>query len=155
VPILNDAADDGDRTVILTLSNPGGGALLSARGTATLTITDNDAGGTIQFGATNYNVSESGGSVTVTVTRSGGSASVASVDYATSNGTATAGADYTATSGSLTFAAGRTSRTFTVAIANDGTAEANETIALTLSNPAGGAVLGTRSSATVTIVDND
>jgi hypothetical protein len=129
--------------------------LLSARSTATLTITDNDFGGTIQFSAANFNVTESGGSVTVTVTRSGGSASGVTVDYATSNGTATAGLDYTATNGTLSFAAGQTSRTFTVSIANDGTPEANETILLTLSNPAGGAVLGTRSSATVTITDND
>ena len=41
------------------------------------------------------------------VTLSRASSSTVTVDYATSDGTATAGSDYTATSGTLTFRAGR------------------------------------------------
>ena len=73
----------------------------------------------------------------------------ATVDYATSHGTAGT-ADYTETIGTLTFTpsryvyddaggytytAGRTSETIRVPIANDGLAEADETFTLTLSNP--------------------
>jgi hypothetical protein len=42
IPIINDTLDDGNRTVLLTLSNPGGGAILGALSTATLMISDND-----------------------------------------------------------------------------------------------------------------
>ena len=37
------------RTVNLTLTNAGGGALLGARDIAVLNIADNDVGGSIQF----------------------------------------------------------------------------------------------------------
>ena len=56
------------------------------------------------------------------------------VDYATSNGTATAGQDYTATSGTLTFNAGDTARTITVPLLNDAIDDGGETMTLTLSN---------------------
>ena len=57
------------------------------------------------------------------------------VDYATSDGTATAGADYTAASGTLTFAPGETEKTVTVATTSDEEEEDGETLTLTLSNP--------------------
>jgi hypothetical protein len=155
VPILNDTLDDGNRTVLLALSNPTGGATLGAQSSATLTITDNDTGGTIQFSAATYSVNETGGSAAITVSRSGGSASNVTVDYATSNGTATAGLDYSSAASTFTFNAGETSKQFFVTISDDVLVEGNETVILTLSNPTGGAVLGARSSATLTIVDND
>ena len=77
-----------------------------------------------------------------------------SVDFATSNESATSGLDYTATNGTLSFAAGQKVQTFTVAILNDGLKEANETFLVTLSNPTN-QVLGLQRFATVTIVDND
>ena len=59
-----------------------------------------------------------------------------SVNYATSNGTATAGADYTAASGTLNFAAGVTSQTITVPILNDAIFEGSESFNVTLSGAA-------------------
>ena len=56
------------------------------------------------------------------------------VDYATSNGTATAGADYTATSGTLTFAPGETAETVSVPLLDDAIDDGEETMTLTLSN---------------------
>ncbi len=68
-----------------------------------------------------------------TVTLSPAASTVVTVNYATSNGTATAGSDYTAASGTLTFAAGETSKTVSVAVAGDTTVEGNETFYLNLS----------------------
>ncbi|NPV89323.1 MAG: hypothetical protein HPY50_00925 [Firmicutes bacterium] len=110
--------------------------------------------GTLAFSSAAYSVAENGGSVTITVNRSGGSDGAVTVDYATSNGTATAGSDYTAASGTLSFADGETSKTFTVSITDDAVYEGGETVNLTLSNATGGADLGT-SAAVLTITDNE
>ena len=59
------------------------------------------------------------------------------VDYATSDGTATAGADYTGTSGTLTFLAGETAKTVSVPIVDDAVDDGGETLTLTLSQAAG------------------
>ena len=57
------------------------------------------------------------------------------VDYATSDGTATAGSDYTSDSGTLSFAIGETEKTVSVAVLDDNVDEGGETITFTLSNP--------------------
>ena len=59
------------------------------------------------------------------------------VEYATSDGTATAGADYTSTSGTLTFAAGETEKTVSVPVLDDSHDDDAETLTLTLSNASG------------------
>ena len=108
----------------------------------------------LQFGAAGYSVSESGKSVTIPVTRTGSSTGTVTVQYATANGTALAGSDYTAKSGTLTFANGVTTQNITISITSDTVIEGDETFAVNLSNPVG-ATLGTPSSSTVTIVDDD
>ncbi|MEO7558213.1 MAG: Calx-beta domain-containing protein [Gammaproteobacteria bacterium] len=114
------------------------------------------SGNTLQFSMSGYQVSEGSNPAlaTITVTRAGTSGAV-SVNYATRNGTAVAGSDYTSSSGTLIWATGdATAKTFTVPIINDTLVEANETVSLSLNNP-GGAVLGTVSSSTLTIVNDD
>src|SRR5439155_96408 len=129
---------------------------LGSQSTAALTIVSDDVAppGTLQLSAPTYTVNEAQATATITVTRTGGSAGSVSVNYATSNGTATAGSDYTASSGTLTFAVGETSKTFTVPILDDTAVENAETVTLTLSNPTGGATLASPAMATLTI-DSD
>jgi CSLREA domain-containing protein len=112
--------------------------------------------GALQFSAASYSVNENGGSVTITITRAGGSNGSVSVSYATSNGTATAGQDYNSASGTLSWSSGDANpRTFTVPILEDTLDESNETINLALSGPTGGATLGSPSVSVLTINDND
>ena len=59
------------------------------------------------------------------------------VDYATSDGTATAGDDYTAVSDTLTFLPGQTRKTVSVPIIDDTVDDDGETMTLTLSNASG------------------
>ena len=93
--------------------------------------------GTIQLGSTTYDITE-GAVINIMVTRSGGSSGVASVDYATVDGTAAAGADYPATNGTLTFADGVSgNQTISIPITDDNTAEVAEAFTLTLSNVSG------------------
>ncbi len=158
IPIINDTAIEGLETVTLTLSNPTGGATLGSQPTATLTITSDDVAtqpGVLQFDGATYNVNETNATATITVTRIGGSDGAVSVNYATSNGTATAGSDYITTSGTLNFSAGEINKTFTISIINDSAIESPETVTLTLSNPTGGATLGSQSAATLTINSDD
>jgi hypothetical protein len=152
VPIVDDPLVEGDETVNLALSNPVGAAL-GARSTAVLTIlTDNPA---LQFSASAYTVAESKGKLTITVTRSAPTTGAVTVSYATSNGTALAGSDYSTAAGTLTFNSGVTKQTFTVSISNDTLVEPSETVNLTLSSPGGGAILGARSTAVMTITSED
>jgi hypothetical protein len=155
VPITNDTLAEGNETINLRLNNPTGGATLGARDTALLTLLDNDFPGVIAFRYASYSRGEAGASATISVTRTKGLASGVSVDYATSDGSATAGSDYRAQAGTLSFAAGVATVTFSVPIINDTLVEGNETVNLSLSNPTGGATLGTQKTATLTIVDND
>ena len=87
-----------------------------------------------------------------TVTLSQASNQTVSLNYATTNGTATAGLDYTATNGTLTFAPGATSQVINIPILNDSLNEADETFTLTLSSPTN-ASFGTLTTVTTTITD--
>ncbi|MEN9995053.1 MAG: hypothetical protein RL762_1710, partial [Bacteroidota bacterium] len=98
-------------------------------------------------------VNENTGNATVTVSLSGSSTSNITVNYTTSNGTATAGADYTTTSGTLTFSAGETTKTFNIPITDDSNIELSETINISLSDPINASILD--HAGVVTITDND
>lgn len=157
VAILDDATYEGSESVNLSLSNASGGISITAA-SSTLTITDNDpqpVPGSLSLSAASYSVAENAGTVSITVSRSGGSDGAVSVNYATSNGSASAGSDYASASGSLNWADGESgSKSFTVSIANDSVYEGNETVAINLGSVSGGASLGT-SAATLTILEDD
>ena len=89
-----------------------------------------------------------------TVTLSRAASAQVTVDYATSDGTATKGADYTETSGTLTFAVGDTSKTIAVPVLTDTVDDSGETLTLTLSNASGGNAYLADATATGTI-DNE
>ena len=118
---------------------------------------DGDKPGTIALDSATYTVTENtDNTVTITVTRTGGSDGAASVEYATSDGSATtADSDYSSASGTLNWGDGdAAAKTFTVDILDDGDIETPESFTVTLSNVTV-ASLGSPSSATVTINDDD
>lgn len=95
--------------------------------------------------------------ITFTVSRAGGFASAATVDYTVNlDGTANA-ADFGGAavfSGTLTFAAGEYTRTITLPVQGDTTGEGNETFSVALSNVTGNAVIAD-GAATGTIINDD
>ncbi len=150
-----DTLDEPNETVILTGEAPS--ALSLTAGTATLTITDNDAAPTaVTVGVSPASVAESANATSITVTASlvGSQRTAATaVTVRQTGGTATSGTDYTAISNfTVTIAAGATSGTATLSFdpTEDALDEPNETVILTGS--ASGLTAGT---ATLTITDND
>ena len=111
--------------------------------------------GILQFAQAQYMAEETGGVINITVQRVLGDEGVVTVDYATEDDTAIAGQDYTAASGQLVFEEGQTEASFQVEIINDIELEETESIGLVLSDPTGGAVLGSQATAVVQITDDD
>jgi hypothetical protein len=142
-----------NRNFFINLSNPVNAVLTKATGLGT--IVDDDVAGTLQFRSAFYRVGEAAGSITVTITRVGGAASGVGVHFASSDGTAHAGLDYTAKSGDVVFGANETTKTFTIAVANDQIIEGNRTVNLTLSAATGNGLLGGPNTAVLTIADDD
>jgi hypothetical protein len=112
--------------------------------------------GSLQFSSSTYSVSESAHMANITVTRTGGNGGIVGVTWSTGGGTATPNLDYAPASGTLTWAHGEMgSKTFSVWILDDILMESGETVGLTLSNPTGGATLGSPMTASLTITDDD
>ncbi len=95
--------------------------------------------------------SDSDAVATFRVSLTSASAQPVTVQYATSNMTASAGSDYTATSGTVTFAPGETEKTIAVLVQRDILVEGSETFMVMLSNPSGATV--TDAMAVGTILD--
>ena len=93
----------------------------------------------VQFSSSNYSVRKTARLVTITVNRVGDISGAASVDYNTSDVTATERKDYITALGNLRFAAGETSKSFAVLINEDSFVEGNETFNVNLSNPSASA----------------
>lgn len=109
--------------------------------------------GTLAFSQADWSISETGGSITITVERSGGSDGEITVAYAAAGDTAASPEDFEARSGTLTFTDGTTSAGFTLDIVDTGIGSADKTVDLTLSNPTGGAALGENATAMLTIIN--
>jgi CSLREA domain-containing protein len=157
-----NAGFDGQATLQI-VTNDGGN---TGKGGA---LVDNDTifinvlnGGTLQFLSSSAVVSENGGTATITVTRTGGSAGATSVTYATSSSTAvggsacTAGVDFINTTATLSWVAGEnTPKAFTVTLCDDSLNEEDEELNLTLSAPQGSGQLGSPSTATLILSNDD
>ncbi|MEA5510192.1 Calx-beta domain-containing protein [Crocosphaera sp. UHCC 0190] len=154
IPLQDDTVYEGNETVNLTLSNPSTGTTLGSQNNAVLTIVDNS---TLAFSQANYTINEDGTAIApVTITRSGGTDGAVSVTLNLTNGTATAPNDYTNNSPiTVNFASGERKKIVNIPIINDLSREGDETLNLVISNPTGGANLGTQTTATLTIADND
>lgn len=158
VTVTRDAKYEANETINMTLSGgsnyTAAGSVLSGVGT----ITNDDSAPTISIA--NISSAEGTGGTTTTqtftVTASAASGVAITVDYATSNGTATiADLDYASSSGTVTIPAGSLTGTLAVNVNHDAKSEANETYTVTLSNGAGYTAAGSTLSATGTITNDD
>jgi hypothetical protein len=160
IPIVNDIRMEGTETAAITLSDPtwtGGSALVGALATTTLSIIDNEPA--VQFAQAAYTVGEAARAVTIAVKRTGSAVAAATVGYAVTGGTAIpdtgAGGDYVAPPpGTLSFLPGQLQKTLVITLEPDTWVDGLKTIDLALSSPSG-AALGTPSTTTIRITDDD
>ncbi|XP_076606621.1 sodium/calcium exchanger 2-like isoform X2 [Chaetodon auriga] len=102
---------------------------------ATVTILDDDHAGIFTFGQQVLRVSESTGTLTVTVVRNSGSRGTVAVPYHTEDGSAKAGVDYEETRGELEFTNEQTSQNLEVHIINVEEYEKQENFFIVLEDP--------------------
>lgn len=109
------------------------------------------------FSEETYSIDEYTSKLLLTVRRLGGSTGDVTVDYQSHDDTAdsTSDMDYLNAFGTLTFHDGETTRNIEIIINDDTLDEDNELFLVQLSNPQGGAILGSRIEAPVTILDDD
>ena len=151
IPILADTIDEENETFTVTLSSPTNAVVSTTAGIGTMTITDDDASPTVSLG--DLTAAETAGVKNLVATLSVASERSITVDFATSDFTATAGADYTAGTGTITFSPGDTTKNVPVAVLADTIDEQDETVRVTLSNPVN--VTLNDSEGILTITDND
>jgi uncharacterized delta-60 repeat protein len=114
------------------------------------------AAGVLQFSSPTYTVPERVDRAEIAVERTGGTTGPVSVHVATADATAQADDDYDAVSTDLRFADGEGGQALIeVPLRHDTVAEDDETVTLVLSGVGGCATLGTQSTATLKILDND
>ncbi len=154
ITVVDDSSYEGDETIIVTLSNPTN-ATLGTYITYTYTIEDNDEPPIIEFAEVSSSGDEGITEVLMSVKISEVSGVDAKVYFSITPGTAIGGKDYEILSGWLDFFAGDTGpEDIKITIIDDLSYENNETFTVELSAPEH-AILGTNTSYTYTIIDND
>jgi hypothetical protein len=120
--------------------------------TATQTIADDDSSASFAIGDVTAAEGNAGSSTfSFAVTKTGSTGFTTSVDFATTNGTATvADGDYAATSGALSFLPGDTSKTVDVTVYGDTKHEADETFTVDLSGAVNATITDNQGLGTIT-----
>jgi glucose/arabinose dehydrogenase len=110
--------------------------------------------GTISLAQNDYLLDESTGMAQVTIVRTAGSTTTATVDFTTISGSATPNQDYSQRSGQITFQPGQTSATVNVFLLDDTQVEDTESFGFAIDRVTG-TTLGVVRTANVKIFDND
>lgn len=159
IPIVDDSTEEGSETINLALHAPSKGAV-AVNPKSVLTILDDDGLARAALSSSSYSAYESQGSpAVVTINRLGDSHGDLAVHVETSDGSAVNGVDYTGNVADLTWSdLDVTPRTLNVGISDpDTVCNGARTVNVTLTTLSGATPsrLGSPSSATLTIDDDD
>lgn len=153
----NGLEDADSENIILNLENPVSGGLVQTDSTSmTFAIQDDDAAPNVSFQSTSFSGDErEDAKLNVELDQQAGTDLDVTFE-GDGTGSATRGDDYTWSSDStISISSGKTTGTFSVPVVDDSETEANETFDVSLTSTDTDAGLGSPSSATYTIVDND
>ena len=152
VNVSGDTLNEPDETLQVVLSAPQNASI--ADGTGVGTIVNNDSLPSLSIADASVTEGNAGQtSLSFTISLSAASGSDVTVDYATSDGTATAGSDYTASSGTATITAGQLQADISVPVLGDLVDEPDESFSLALTNVTGATLVD--SSGNGLIADDD
>lgn len=163
IPVLQDGVYSPSLNFNVDLTAANADTTITGPSSASVVINNTTQKSDVAFDPLTYQVLESAGIVTLTVTRTalpldqGGTGSIPaiSVSYATADGTAVAGTDYTATSGTLSWAAGDvSSKTITVGILDNSRISLDKAFTVNLSGSSANYSI-TQGTGTVVIKNND
>jgi Ca2+-binding RTX toxin-like protein len=152
--VVNDTLIEPTETATLTLTNPSSGLVLGSTTSQNITLINDD------FPFVNLSVSTNAateaGTTVVTVTAAASSPVLsAQTINLTVTGTGITTGDYTLSGSSINIPNGGTTGTRTFTIVNDTLVEGTETATIAISSISSGLLLGSTTSQTVTITDND
>ena len=155
VTLKDDAVQEPDKTLILTLGDSAG-TRLGVMPTNTIVIKDDDDVPTVAFSESSARVREDAQAVTVNVvlSRPANAALTVPISIATGAGMAVSGSDFTGVPASMTFNAGDQVKTITLQIVDDSEVEDSENVVLSFGTLSG-VTVGDIASYTLTIDDND
>lgn len=143
VPVKGDLLRESNESFSLNLSNPANVILLDGSNSAMIANDDRDE--VISVADASAFEGQSGTSaMKFTVMLAAPSAATVSVNYATSDSSASAGSDYVTTSGTITFAPGVTTQTFNVTVNGDAVDETTEQFVVNFSSPVNGSLADTQ-----------
>ena len=157
VTVHDDAIDEPDEEVTVTLRNARNAVLAGGGDTASATGTignDDDPPG-LRIGDSSLTEAAAGRPMRFAVTLDRASSRTVTVRYDTADVTASAGADYTRASGTLTFDPGELTRTIAVPVMDDALDEPDEELTVTLNAAVHAKLDAAGRTATGTIYDND
>ena len=158
VLILDNDGDYSSGSRVYQLNDQGGGVY----DITNLTFEDGDyftiglAKQIIRLTSDASSVAENSGTATINVGLPYFTVSSATVDYSVTGGTASgSGTDYTLADGTATISAGSRVGSINIPLVDDALIETDETVILEISNPSTGNTLGTATTHTMTIQDDD
>ncbi|HMD53108.1 MAG TPA: Calx-beta domain-containing protein, partial [Phycisphaerae bacterium] len=169
VPILNNGIANPDRTVLLQIYTPAGGAALGVTNSQLLIINANYSAGSVNFAggivvATNlmtYGTNENAGTAVITVSRLGGNTGTLIASVASGGGTAVNGVNYIGFTNQITWNSGQAGPTnIIIPILDDGVVTSNLTFNLrifgtTVNSSASSLAMGAYTNAIFTITNVD
>ncbi|CAF1471781.1 unnamed protein product [Rotaria magnacalcarata] len=158
IHVIDDNQWEPDETFFVKLSLPESEenrAKVGSKTVALVTIINDDEPGYIHFEEPINLVKESVGKAEIKVARVNGADGRVSVHYRTKDIEAVATRDYEPADSELVFEHGEISKIIAIPIMNDLDAEKDETFAVELYNPTGGATIGKHGRTVVTIINDD
>ena len=148
VPIIGDAINEENETIVLNLSAADGAGVADAQGQGT--IVDKNAPPSLSVSDV---LAREGQGAAFTVTLAGTTLRTVTVRFNTADGVAKAGSDYSARVGTLTFAPGEQTKPVVVTVLDDALPEGSEDFSLTIGDAVNATITKAQGRATIEASD--